>query len=86
MRLQQGFTTGGIGSDRHFAWQQSPGQNVRFGSKADIEARPINVRFTPESGHRNSVVECPLCAKADIGVESKFSVHWFYIRHRERLY
>jgi len=51
MRLQQGFTTGGIGSDRHFAWQQSPGQNVRFGSKADIEARPINVRFTPESGH-----------------------------------
>ena len=60
--------------------------HVRFGSLADIEARPINVRFTPESGHRNSVVECPLCAKADIGVESKFSVHWFYIRHRERLY
>ena len=28
-------------------------RNVRFGSKADIEARPINVRFTPESGHRN---------------------------------
>ena len=22
------------------------------------------VRFTPESGHRNSVVECPLCAKS----------------------
>jgi hypothetical protein len=25
--------------------------HVRFGSKADIEARPGNVRFTPESGH-----------------------------------
>jgi hypothetical protein len=25
--------------------------NVRFGSKADIGAHPINVRFTPKSGH-----------------------------------
>ena len=25
--------------------------DVRFGSKADIAARPRNVRFTPESGH-----------------------------------
>jgi hypothetical protein len=25
--------------------------NVRFGSKADIGARPIDVRFTPKSGH-----------------------------------
>src|SRR6516165_11547158 len=25
---------------------------------------PANVRFTPKSGHRNSVVECPLCAKS----------------------
>jgi len=25
---------------------------VRFGSKADIEANPCDVRFTPESGHR----------------------------------
>ena len=25
--------------------------DVRFGSKADIAAPPINVRFTPESGH-----------------------------------
>jgi hypothetical protein len=25
--------------------------HARFGSKADIEARPVNVRFTPESGH-----------------------------------
>ena len=39
------------GVQRHFAWQQCLGPNVRFGSKADIEARPINVRFTPNSGH-----------------------------------
>jgi hypothetical protein len=25
--------------------------NVRFGSEADIEARPFDVRFTPKSGH-----------------------------------
>jgi hypothetical protein len=51
-RLQQGFAERGMGSDRHFAWQQSSGPNVRFGSKADIAASPTNVRFTPESGHR----------------------------------
>src|SRR6516225_2990366 len=38
------------------------GGNVRFGSKADIGAPPINVRFTPKSGHRNSLTGCPLCA------------------------
>jgi hypothetical protein len=27
------------------------GGNVRFGSKADIEASPPDVRFTPKSGH-----------------------------------
>ena len=30
--------------------QISPG-DVRFGSKADIEALPSDVRFTPKSGH-----------------------------------
>jgi len=40
-----------IGADHHFAWQQSLGPNVRFGSKADIQPRLIDVRFTPESGH-----------------------------------
>jgi hypothetical protein len=38
--------------------------NVRFGSKADIGSDKLNVRFTSESRHRNSVVECPLCAKS----------------------
>jgi hypothetical protein len=50
-QLQQGFMTGGIGSDRHVAWQQSSGLNVRFGSKADIHPPSTDVRFTPKSGH-----------------------------------
>src|SRR5262249_57777772 len=33
-------------------------QNVRFGSKADIAPGQVNVRFTPESGHRNSLTGC----------------------------
>jgi hypothetical protein len=41
-RLQQGFGTGEMGFDGHFAEQQSSGPNVRFGSIADIGARPIN--------------------------------------------
>ena len=50
-RLQQGFAAGEIGFRSQVARQQSWTANVRFGSKADIEARPRNVRFTPESGH-----------------------------------
>ena len=36
---------------------------VADGSKADISACPIDVRFTPKSGHRETLLECPLCAK-----------------------
>ena len=36
----------------------------RFGSKACIQRRLSDVRFTPESGLWNSVTECPLCAKS----------------------
>jgi hypothetical protein len=50
-RLQQAFTAGGMGFDRHFAWQQSLGPNVRFGSVADVPTIPSNVRFTAKSGH-----------------------------------
>ena len=32
--------------------------NVRFGSKADIQPPPTDVRFTPKSGHWNSVPKC----------------------------
>jgi hypothetical protein len=38
--------------------------DVRFGSQADILEGFRDVRFNPNSGHRNSVVECPLCAKS----------------------
>jgi len=30
--------------------------DVRFGSKADIEARPVDVCFTPKSGHATGEV------------------------------
>jgi hypothetical protein len=40
------------------------GRDVRFGSKADIEARQRDVCFTPESGHWLSALGCPLCAKS----------------------
>ena len=32
--------------------------NVRFGSLADMAARPHDVGFTPESGHRAGVRLC----------------------------
>jgi hypothetical protein len=38
--------------------------HVRFGSKADIEARPFDVRFTPKSGHWRSEFRGLLCAKS----------------------
>jgi hypothetical protein len=37
--------SGEMGSDRHFAQQQSSRPNVRFWHKADITTRSINVRF-----------------------------------------
>jgi hypothetical protein len=52
VRLQQGFVASEIGFRGWFAQQQSLAADVRFGSKADIEASSPNVRFTPESGHR----------------------------------
>jgi hypothetical protein len=38
--------------------------NVRSASAADIGERPINVRFTPKSGHCGARLACPLCAKS----------------------
>ena len=32
-----------------------------------MAARPRDVRFTPKSGHRNSVVECPLLTQSGHG-------------------
>jgi hypothetical protein len=43
--------------------KMAPAQ-VRFGSKADMTACNLNVRFTPESGHRLSLPGCPLCANS----------------------
>jgi hypothetical protein len=54
-----------MGRDSTLSLCSSAQRNVRFGSKADIAAPPTNVRFTPKSGHRNSV--CPLCANSGHG-------------------
>src|SRR5262249_24767018 len=45
--LQQGFAAGGMGFRGQFAQQQSEIANVRFGSKADIEARLSDVSALP---------------------------------------
>src|SRR6516225_1150009 len=42
--------------------------DVRFGSEADIGARPRHVRFTPESGHSVAHLGCPLCATSGHGM------------------
>jgi len=39
------------GAQQFFAEQQVSKSHVRFGSKADIGAPWIKVRFTPKSGH-----------------------------------
>src|SRR6516165_4274358 len=59
-----------------FAKQQFVGSNVRFGSKADIGARPVNVCFTPKSGHWNSVSICKawLLDHRTIGVLRRISL------------
>jgi hypothetical protein len=46
---------------------ESPVIDFRNGSLADIEGRPTNVRFTPKSGHRKTLLGCPLCAKSGHG-------------------
>jgi hypothetical protein len=45
------------------AQQQFQTADVRFGSKADIGVTPIDVRFTPKSGHGSEHLQCLLCAK-----------------------
>jgi hypothetical protein len=47
-------------------------RRCRFGSKADIAAAPINVRFTPESGHRTTFTQLPRWRVVTLpGVETK---------------
>ena len=62
--------TDGMGSDRHIAWQLSSGPNVRFGSKADIEACPI--KQTLRSRHR----DVRFVPKADIQVAFGYYCWW----------
>jgi hypothetical protein len=57
------------GAIDQFAQQQSRAAEVSCGSKADIEARPFDVRFTPESGHCRATIGCPLCAKSGLALQ-----------------
>jgi hypothetical protein len=49
-----------MGQLRRSATQQMA--DVRFGSKADMEGRQTDVRFTPKSRHSSGQLSCPLCA------------------------
>jgi hypothetical protein len=53
MGLQQGFTTGEMGLNGHFAQQQFSGPKCRYGSKATFPTPPGHVRYYPQSD-RNS--------------------------------
>jgi hypothetical protein len=60
-----------MGFSGQFARQQFCVADVRFGSEADILRDLRDVRFTPNSGHWNSVSKCPLCAKSGLMHRSK---------------
>jgi hypothetical protein len=45
--------------------------DVRYGSKADIEARQSDVRYSPKSGHSVARLRCPLCAISGLMHRSK---------------
>jgi len=64
VQLQQGFALVGMLFKSHFAWQQTSGAHVRFGSKADIGLGLRHVCFTPKSGHQLGAPGCPLSAKS----------------------
>jgi hypothetical protein len=51
LRVQQGFAVREMGLRSQVARQQFHAVHVADGSLMDIEARPFDVRFTPESGH-----------------------------------
>jgi len=46
-----------MGFNGDLAQQQFWEAHVRFGSEADISLSPVDVRFTPESGHSRAWLE-----------------------------
>jgi hypothetical protein len=64
MGLQQGFANGEMGFRVRLHGSNPFAADVRFGSKADIEARPSDVRFTPKSGHPDLADGLPGTARA----------------------
>ena len=61
--------------------------DVRFGSKAEVKALNIDVRFTPESGHHSDIERCLLSAKSGLMQCSNFSALFDHLvsAHEERL-
>src|SRR6516164_8636018 len=55
-----------MGSNRHFAWQQSSGPNVRFGSKADIAARRVMSALPPKADIDRHGCDVRFVPKADM--------------------
>ena len=73
-RLHQGFASSEMGFSDQFARQQSWVAHVRFGSEADIEAPPPDVRFTPNSGHQLTALGCPLSANSGLSGPLNFGI------------
>jgi hypothetical protein len=59
-----GLLYGGTYSKGNYAPSDVEAQAANYAWRLvkDGPNRPTDVRFTPKSGHRNAVVECPLCA------------------------
>jgi len=59
-----------MGFSGQFALHKPTTADVRFGSKADIDALTSHVRFTPKSGHRGALPACPLSASRSSAVKA----------------
>jgi hypothetical protein len=55
-------------------------RKVRFGSKADMAASDLDVRFTPESGHVRRNVGCPLRANSGHREHRALRKEWAQVR------
>jgi len=50
-----------------------------------MAARPINVCFTPKSGHQMSALECPLCANSGLAQCSNWDARSLWIEKKNTL-
>jgi hypothetical protein len=62
--LQQQFATDEMGCKRSICAAPILSYSCRFGSKADMAAHPVDVRYSPKSGHWQARMGCPLSVKS----------------------